>query len=71
MQLGTQDREQRHRTQNIDGMDFPTLKEHDPFQISSTRSATMQIRSNLEIDRVIFLHRINFLCTVVVATCSL
>ena len=24
MQLGTQDREQRHRTRNIDGMDFPT-----------------------------------------------
>ena len=24
MQLSTQDREQRHRTQNIDGMDFPT-----------------------------------------------
>ena len=25
IQLGTQDREQRHRTQNIDGMDFPTF----------------------------------------------
>ena len=28
VQLGTQDAKQRHRTQNIDGMDFPTSNQH-------------------------------------------